>query len=46
MYSFKIFQASDLQSKIENAGGEILKKQKAKVDKIQSVSGLHVAFMF
>lgn len=29
-------KASDLQSKIENAGGEILKKQKAKVDKIQS----------
>lgn len=29
-------KASELQSKIENAGGERLKNQKAKVDKIQS----------
>lgn len=32
-------QASELQNKIENAGGERLKNQKAKVTKIQSVSG-------
>lgn len=31
-------QASELQNKIENAGGERLKSQKAKVTKIQSVS--------
>lgn len=46
MYSLREFQASELQSKIENAGGEKLRNQKAKVDKIQSVSVPHVAFMF
>ncbi|XP_021736361.1 structural maintenance of chromosomes protein 4-like isoform X2 [Chenopodium quinoa] len=29
-------KASELQNKVENAGGEILKNQKAKVDKLQS----------
>lgn len=31
-------QALELQTKIENAGGERLRIQKAKCDKIQSVS--------
>lgn len=31
-------QASELQKKIENAGGEKLKNQKEKVSKIQTVS--------
>lgn len=35
---FGLFQALELQSKIENAGGEKLKEQKEKVSKIQSVS--------
>uniref|UniRef100_A0A803N3F1 Structural maintenance of chromosomes protein 4 n=1 Tax=Chenopodium quinoa TaxID=63459 RepID=A0A803N3F1_CHEQI len=34
-------KASELQNKIENAGGEILKNQKAKVDKLQSLLGEH-----
>lgn len=34
-----IIQAVELQTKIENAGGERLRSQKAKVDRIQSVSG-------
>lgn len=36
------FQASELQRKIENAGGERLKSQKSKVQKIQSVSILNI----
>lgn len=33
-----VYQASELQQKIENAGGKTLKDQKAKVGNIQSVS--------
>jgi structural maintenance of chromosome 4 len=33
-----IYQASELQQKIENAGGQVLKDQKTKVANIQSVS--------
>lgn len=32
-----LFKATDLQRKIENAGGERLKNQKSKVKKIQEV---------
>lgn len=43
------FQAVELQSKIENAGGEKLKAQKLKVEKIQSVSctllTLHISIL-
>ena len=34
----QLYQASELQQKIENAGGQVLKDQKTKVANIQSVS--------
>lgn len=36
---YQIIQAVELQTKIENAGGERLRNQKAKVERIKSVSG-------
>jgi hypothetical protein len=47
LHLLNVQQASELQQKIENAGGQVLKDQKAKVANIQSVStSLLVCFLF
>lgn len=40
IFASSIYQAFELQNKIENAGGEVLKNQKSKVTNIQSVGTL------